>query len=149
MVKRRQIGVWFPSSLKGGVGSVLPWMWVMWGCFQRLSPALFGRVHRIGGRGMTLLLRHSSGVRALGAQFPELGLASSVVCSMLLRGCLCRTMELGTESPGADSRRSARPHSAVGHCVEARPPSWKNTAALVQALPCAVGAVLLPVLELW
>lgn len=51
-------------------------------------------------------------------------------------------------SPGADSRRSAWPCSAVGHCGEARPPSPKNTAVLVQALACAVGAVWLSVLEL-
>lgn len=82
-------------------------------------------------------------------EFPALGLASSVVCSVLLRGCLCCTMEPGAESPGAESRRSAWPHSTVGHCVEARPPSQKNTAVLVQALPCAAGALLLPVLELW
>lgn len=120
MVKRRQVGVWFPSSLKGGVWRALPWMW---GCFQRLPQALFGRAHRIEGGGMTLLLRHSSGAQALGAEFSALRLASSVVCSMLLRGCLCSTIELRTESPGADSRRSAWPYRAVGHCVEAWPPS--------------------------
>ena len=65
MVKRRQVGVWFPSSLKVGVGRVLPGMW---GCFQRLPPALFGIARRIEGGGMTLLLRHSSGVRVLGAE---------------------------------------------------------------------------------
>lgn len=68
---------------------------------------------------MTLLLRHSSGAPALGAEFPALGLASSVVCSTLPRGCLCHTMELSTESPGADFGRSAQPCSGVGHCVEA------------------------------
>jgi len=37
---------------------------------------------------MTLPLRHSSGAWVLGAEFPALGLASSVVCSVFLRGCL-------------------------------------------------------------
>lgn len=135
----------FPISLKEGVRRVLPWMW---DCFQRLPPALFRRVHRIEGGGMTLLLRHSSGAPALGAEFPTLGLASSVVCSTLLRGCLCRTKELSTESPGADSGRSAWPCSGVGHCVEAPRTSLRNTAALIQALPGDAGAVLLPVLQL-
>lgn len=67
---------------------------------------------------MTLLLRHSSGAQALGAEFPAVGHASSVVCSVLLRGCLCCTMELGTQSPRADSKSSAQPHGAGGHCVE-------------------------------
>lgn len=54
-----------------------------------------------------------------GSGFPVLGLASSVVVSMLLRECQCHTMELSTKSPGADSRRFTWPYSAVRHCVEA------------------------------
>lgn len=102
---------------------VLPWMW---SCLQRRPPPPFGRVHWAGGGRMTLLFRHSSGAQALGAEFPTMGHTSSVVCSILHRGCLCSTMELCTESPGADSRRSAQPHSVMGHCVEARPPFWEQ-----------------------
>lgn len=70
----------FPSSLKGNVGKDLAWMW---GSFQRLSSALSGKAHRTGGGGMTLFLRHSSGAWEPGAEFPALGPASSVICSVV------------------------------------------------------------------
>lgn len=104
------------------VGTAHPWRW---GYFQRCPPALFGRMHRIEGGRMTLLLKHSSGPWVLGAEFPALGLASSVVCSVLLWECMCHTMDLSTKLPGADSRRSALPYTAVGHCVVPWPPSQK------------------------
>lgn len=94
---------------------------LMWGYIQTHPPALFGRMHRIEGGRMTLILRHSSGAWVLGAEFLALGMSSSVVCSVLLRECVCHTMDVSTKGPGADSRRSAPPYSAVGHCVEPWP----------------------------
>lgn len=123
MVKEETGGCVTTSRLTQGFKWVLP---QMWSCLQRHPPPPFGRVHWAGGGRMTLLLRHSSGARALGAEFPMMGHTSSVVCSILLRGCMCCTMELVTESHGADSRRSAQPHSVMGHCVETRPPFWKQ-----------------------
>lgn len=87
MVKKGQVGVSFPSSLKGSVGRDLAWMR---GFFQRFPSTLFGKTHRTGGGGMTLLLRHSSEARVPGAEFPVLGPASSVICSVVPRG-VCAT----------------------------------------------------------
>lgn len=61
----------------------------------------------------------------LRAEFPALRLASSVVCSGLLWECVCHTMDVSTKGPGADSRRSALPYTAAGHCVEPQPHSQK------------------------
>lgn len=63
---------------------------------------------------MTLLLRHSSGAQALGAEFPVLGHASSVVCSVLLRDVCAAQWSLAHRALGLTPRALHSPMAQGG-----------------------------------
>lgn len=111
------------------------------GLFSERSPALLGRMHRIEGGRMTLLLKHSSGPLVLGAEFQHwewLPLWSAVCCSGNVRATQWMSAQRALElTPGGLHRPTLQWGTVWCHG-----PFPENTAAPVQALLCAVGAVL-------